>query len=132
MKNEFNDKISYWLEKQKNNKYQLFLKTFDEVCLVDENKHWIGIKNQSQSLLEISSKSISSSDSSSSDPDLRWSNNPSSINFLMSSTKTELYVSQVSSSKPSHPYLGSYKDNSSSFIFCSKYLFRKSSKSKSK
>ena len=71
MKNEFNDKISYWLEKQKNNKYQLFLKTFDEVCLVDENKHWIGIKNQSQSLLEISSKSISSSDSSSSDPDLR-------------------------------------------------------------
>lgn len=71
MKNEFNDIISAWLEKQKNYKYQMFLKAFDEVCIIDENNHWIGVINsQSQSLLAISSKSISS-DSSSSESDLR-------------------------------------------------------------
>ena len=40
----------------------MFLKAFDEVCIINENNHWVGVINsQSQSLLAISSKSTSSS-----------------------------------------------------------------------
>lgn len=52
----FGDTINNILNIREQHKYQLFLKYFDEVCIVDENNKWIGVIQTTNTPMVYSTK----------------------------------------------------------------------------
>lgn len=52
----FGAMINNILNIRKQHNYQLFLKYFDEVCIVDENNKWVGVIQSTNTLLIYSTK----------------------------------------------------------------------------
>lgn len=52
----FGDTINNILNIREQHKYQLFLKYFDEVCIVDENNKWVGVIQSTNTPIIYSTK----------------------------------------------------------------------------